>query len=634
MDETNQWDLLVSHLDDDRRHVFRMLELLEALVPASYRVQLDGWEFRPGERMQPPLDDQLLLVRHVILLVSPRALLRGFDVLPRSIQDARWRAESPAILLVVTPISAPEDLPKVLRGYDAFDLRDGPQLKAEVTRLAEMLTRRRGEDEDSDLAEDALQSLSADGSGRAPVLSSREGEPKDLSAERMPPTDSASAPGARTETASSSLGIVPPPRASDDEERVAELHSEGLYAYRRGRLEAARELFERAWTAGSAALGGTHLRTATALNFLAMTELELGDISSAHARLMEAIGPLELALGPTHRTVVDMRANLAGCFQLMGDLQEARRWQEAAVAGAVQLYGIDHPGIASHLYRLGTIAAAQQDFQLAWTSHARALTLREQNLGSEHLDTADAHDALGAIAFAKGQLELAREHLEQAFHVRGRLLGTTAPRTLQTRERLARVARAQGDLSTALHLLQGLVEALETSLGEHHPTLADPIDALAAVNFKLGNGELAYRLVDRARNLKEIAFGPEDPLIAEALYHQARVARELNNLGAARRHLERAVEILERHGSKDSPDLAAVLNDLGLTCLELGELEKVREPLERAIKIWERAPATRGHMATALYNLAALAASEGDRRRAAQLQAQARQAEEEAERMQ
>lgn len=670
MSSLPHWDLLVSHTEEDRRLVFLMLEALEHLVPSSYRVQLDGWKYRPGESMNMSLEEHLELVNHVILLITPLTLEGGWDVLVRAIEELQWQNPRPQNdgapdLLLALATLAPEDLPSPLKRFESFDLRDGPSFGPETRRLAATLTRATPADSGSEGAPEETWSvhkrmdrgaahvdtattslgLGADPYSRlrdvrrrSPTSGASPQRPENQRAEG-PFTDTASGRDASlvsgayatdtfTGDASSSSAppapVAPPPRATDEEENIATLQSEGLYHYRRGQRTQAHEFFARGLEASRKHFGSQHPRTGTALNNLAMVELELGNAEKARELLETSLPELEAGLGPLHKVVIDMRANLAAVLQELNLLREARVLQEEALSAAVQAWGIDHPQLASHFFRLGTIATRSQDYAMAWSAHARALALREASIGPDHLDTAESHDALGAVAFARGHLEEAREHLEQAFHICSRKLSPSDERTLAIRERLARVARAQGDLPTAFHLLSDLLEALEEKYGDQDVRLADVIDAVAAVNFLMGESEAAYRGIDRARQLKELALGPTHPAIAEALYHQARVARELNNLTAARRQLERAVEILESKGQKDSPDLAAVLNDLGLCCLEQGEPEEAQAPMERALRIWERTPATRSHCATALHNLAALAFSQGDRHRAIQLQSRAR----------
>jgi tetratricopeptide (TPR) repeat protein len=119
-----------------------------------------------------------------------------------------------------------------------------------------------------------------------------------------------------------------------------------------------------------------------------------------------------------------------------GDLAEARRLYERALAIREKKLGPEHPATARSLNGLARLLQDQGDLAEARRLYERALAIREKELGSEHPDTATSVYNLARLLQDQGDLAEARRLYERALAIWEKALGPEHPYTTKAQERL------------------------------------------------------------------------------------------------------------------------------------------------------------------------------------------------------
>jgi tetratricopeptide (TPR) repeat protein len=124
---------------------------------------------------------------------------------------------------------------------------------------------------------------------------------------------------------------------------------------------------------------------------------------------------------------------------------EARSLYQRAITLSENLFGPEHPRIASGLYGLGGLLWKQNELNQARALLERALAIREAVLGSDHPDTAKSLDTLGGLLRLQDEPEKARVLLARGLAIRERVLGAEHPETADSLRSMGVLLLAQND---------------------------------------------------------------------------------------------------------------------------------------------------------------------------------------------
>ncbi|MFO0632447.1 MAG: tetratricopeptide repeat protein [Nannocystaceae bacterium] len=219
--------------------------------------------------------------------------------------------------------------------------------------------------------------------------------------------------------------------------------AEGRIADARAQHDEAREIFV-------AALGASHPDNALALAVAARIASAERDVEGARARLGEAIGLIETAIGPNSTRLLPLLRQRAELERDQGDF-------DAAIAALQRAHGIardawgDHPKVAQALFELGTVLAQAGRVDQARQQQDRALSLWERTRGKDDPDVAFALTSLGELDLVQGQAGEAVKRLERALKLRGGR-GLDPQLLAQTQFALARALHTVKDRSRAREL--------------------------------------------------------------------------------------------------------------------------------------------------------------------------------------
>jgi tetratricopeptide (TPR) repeat protein len=176
----------------------------------------------------------------------------------------------------------------------------------------------------------------------------------------------------------------------------------GFYLWGRGQFRQALALEEHSLAVRHRVLGPEHPDTLLAMNNLAETRRDLGDLDGARQLHEQALASCRQVLGEDHPNTLTSMSNLALTLAALGNLDGARELHLQTFAARRRVLGDDHPDTLSSMNNLAEVRRALGDLDGARTLLEQALAGRQRALGDDHPDTLSSMNNLAAV---KQQLE-------------------------------------------------------------------------------------------------------------------------------------------------------------------------------------------------------------------------------------
>jgi tetratricopeptide (TPR) repeat protein len=167
--------------------------------------------------------------------------------------------------------------------------------------------------------------------------------------------------------------------------------------------------------------------------------IKMHDPDEPPIKLASAFADAELWLRSDNPTMVKTLDNFGVVLRQRGELAEARKTFEQALAIREAQLGTDHPDVGWSLTNLGVLIGEMGKLAEARATLERGLDIRQAALGTDHPDVATNLSALGTVLCKLGELAEARITLERALTIRERRLGCDHPATIRTKENLTTV---------------------------------------------------------------------------------------------------------------------------------------------------------------------------------------------------
>ena len=345
---------------------------------------------------------------------------------------------------------------------------------------------------------------------------------------------------------------------------------------------------------------GAHLRT-------------VAEYSGARAAYERALAIHEQVFGREHPIVATVVHNLGSVLCDLGELAGARAALKRALVIDERAYGLDHISVARDVHSLGNVLQSLGDLDEARVAYEWALAIHERIFGREDPDVARDVNSLGGVLHARGDLAGARAAFEQTLAIHERVYGPEHPEVAAAVNNLGMVLRDLGDLAGARECFERALTVDERVFGPEHPDVARDVNNLGRVLQDLGDLVGARAAHERALAIDERIYGPDHINVARDVNNLGLVLRDLGDLDGAQAAFERALAISERIYGPDRPKVAIRVNNLGLVLRDLGSLVGARAAFERALRIWRAAYGDEHpQVATAHNNLALVLRDLGD----------------------
>ncbi|MEZ4361923.1 MAG: tetratricopeptide repeat protein [Kofleriaceae bacterium] len=123
----------------------------------------------------------------------------------------------------------------------------------------------------------------------------------------------------------------------------------------------------------------------------------LGDLPQAKRLLELALASDRKNLGDDHPSVAMCRSNLAGVLKDLGDLPQAKQLLELALASFRKNFGDDHPSVARCRFNFAVLAEESGQLEEAQGLLAQSLASEERSLGPSHPSTAHTRARLARV---------------------------------------------------------------------------------------------------------------------------------------------------------------------------------------------------------------------------------------------
>ena len=171
------------------------------------------------------------------------------------------------------------------------------------------------------------------------------------------------------------------------EGQLRDLHMIAYLNKAQGRLEEAREMYQRVVKGHEKVLGAEHPATLTSVSNLALVLQRQGKYEAAEEMNQRALKGCEKLLGAEHPDTLTNINNLALVLQCQGKHEAAEKMNQQALKGREKLLGAEHPDTLSSVSNLALVLQRQGKYEAAEEMYQRVLKGHEKVLGVEHPDT-------------------------------------------------------------------------------------------------------------------------------------------------------------------------------------------------------------------------------------------------------
>ncbi|MCB9714006.1 MAG: tetratricopeptide repeat protein [Myxococcales bacterium] len=309
-----------------------------------------------------------------------------------------------------------------------------------------------------------------------------------------------------------------------------------------GELEEARGHFERALQ-GLEAEHQDGLALVEPLDGLAITLRHQGSYREAIAHGRRALRILQASKGDLHPDTAISKANLAAILGDQGELGEARRLYEEAIAGLEHARGLDPFHLAAAHNGLAAILAEQGEPAGAELHYLAAIERWSSATSPDPRAVATARANLARLLATEGEHEAALEQLRPALAALEGLARTPRVVRLQADvlRGLGRAHRERGELETAEAYFRAGLEQLEREGGEASETMASLLNGLGRLRLRQGDAAEAMRLHLRALELARTDPAVSSDRIPRTHYYLAQALAALGRRSEAAEHADHAV---------------------------------------------------------------------------------------------
>lgn len=293
--------------------------------------------------------------------------------------------------------------------------------------------------------------------------------------------------------------------------------------------------------------------------------------------LLEEEAPKAASAPDDDARVAVVAANLAMVELAKGDVAQARKLFERALAIRRTVFGEDEPGIAALLNNLGELERSSGHPERARELHEKALAMRRALREPGHPEIAQSLNNLAVTLRDLGELDEAEHLVGEALAIRRERLGPTHVATLESAANAAAIAIEENDLVGAEAFLRSTLEAAAGEAGRnasHDELVAYLRRSLVEVLLLQGQGDAAV--------------GACEPLLSGlATTDLVTVcARALDRAGDPERARQLLEEQLERVVAEAEPVPEALLQlrwSLAENATATGDLEKALAWIDQVI---------------------------------------------------
>ncbi len=349
-----------------------------------------------------------------------------------------------------------------------------------------------------------------------------------------------------------------------------------------GDLQRAEPLLERALAIRTDHLGTGGRGVADSLNALGVLRLNMGDFETAKELFDRAIPIFEKTIGLSNATVANVRANICTVQWRLGNYDLALAACDRALEILEAEQGPDHINVAGVLSQKSNVLRELGRSDLALSLDKRCLAIRERALGPDHTYVGWALFSLGLSHSFLGDREVAKPILERALLIQETSLGADSVAVSFPLQQLARIKSAEGDREGAIEMFERALAIRERAMGPDHPDLLWLLRPYGLLLGRMGRSEESRQVLERALVISETVFGPIHIEVADSLATMAYREYQLGNISEARAMSERSLDVWIRAMGPEARRLGIGYYNLACLAALEGDRDEAMERLRQA----------------------------------------------------
>ena len=312
----------------------------------------------------------------------------------------------------------------------------------------------------------------------------------------------------------------------------------------------------------------------------------LGREVSARELLEAGTSRLEGAgLEETPRVKARLLHTSAQVYRSLGDVQDALRLAEEALATRRRELGTDHPDFGASLLLVATLESEVGNYERSEELLGEALALRAAAHGESSLQVLSVLKVLGAIHEETGRYEEALAIYERARQTLSRLPVPAPVEEADVLNNMGVVYWRQDRYDEAEALYRRALELKKQHLETGHPSLAMTLNNLGDVlrlDYRLEEAGEMYR---RALEIRERVLGEDHPHLGMTLFSIGNLERQLGRWDEAEALFERARTLWAQALGPEHDWVAHALHNLGLVYFSQGRDIEAEDLYRRALRI-------------------------------------------------
>ena len=306
-----------------------------------------------------------------------------------------------------------------------------------------------------------------------------------------------------------------------------------------------------------------------------------------------------------HLSVATGYSNLSLIRQDLGDLEQAKEFQQSSFAIPLKTLGAEHASVPTSYSNLASIHQDLRDPEQAKEYEQRALAIKRKKFGADHVSVATNYSSLALIHHDLGDLEKAKAYQQLALGIQLKTLGAEHLAVATSCSNLASIHQDLGDLEQAKEYQQRALAIKLKKRGGEHLSVATSYRNLSSIHWDLGDLEQAKEYQQRSLAIQLKKLGAEHLSVAVGYSNLALIHQEICDLEQANGYERRTLDQERKELGAEHFSVARSFSNFSLTHTDLTDLEKAREYQERAIAIDRKnLSAEHASVATSYSNLA------------------------------
>ncbi|KAJ6443016.1 COM1 regulatory protein [Purpureocillium lavendulum] len=283
--------------------------------------------------------------------------------------------------------------------------------------------------------------------------------------------------------------------------------------YMLGRIESAKELYEKLLNLRTRFFGEKNVDTLASMGNLATAHRGLGQYKMAEDMFRRTLELSQETLGGRHRVTLHAMNGLGIVLVRLGRYKESEEMHREALRLQREVLGNKDPETLESMDNLGvTLTRLGGDHMgEAEELHRQALELRREVLGLTNPQTLSSLSNHATALLNVGRNLQAEARARVALDMRRKVLGDAHPATLETMNNLAVLHHRRGRYKEAEAGHRETLALLQEKQGHSHPSTIMSMNNLGAALAGLGKYEEAEAMHREALALRREVFGDDHP---------------------------------------------------------------------------------------------------------------------------